>query len=109
MCGSYFTGRDRLRDHILRQHSHILTQNNLDLQTHLDQSRNFEKHFQEKYRPKSSLAGQTTNESPSEMGPIPMTVPASQPVYLQIGGLQFQALQVVPLSGEASQSIVFHL
>jgi len=99
-CGSFFTGRDRLRDHILRQHPELLTDPDVDLQHHLDQSRNSEKHFEEKYRPKS----EPSSPEKSGVGPIQVPVPVQQPpqIFLQIGGLQFQALQMVPISGNCN-------
>jgi len=108
-CQAYFTGRDRLRDHICRQHPHVWTTNNQKMQSHLDQSKNAEKFFQEKYR--------TTTQDPisvsdlgSGLNPIHIQqqqhqhqlqqqLQQQQPIYLQIGGFQFpaQQVQVVPI------------
>jgi hypothetical protein len=88
-----------LREHIFRQHPKILTETDADLQKHLDESRNSEKHFEEKYRPKSVEHVPSPDPVP-EIGAIPVAIPPQHPVYLQIGGLQYQALQLLPMPGE---------
>ncbi len=50
--------------------------------------RNSEKHFQEKYRPKSARSSLPDQESASEARPIQVPIQAQQPVYLQAPMLQ---------------------